>query len=52
MPRNLGLALAAGKPFDRRGRHVDGEQHRSDFIMQIACKIGAFLGLQRQQSLI
>ena len=52
VPRNFGLPLAAGEPFDRGGRHIDREQQRPDFIVQIARKIGALLRLQRQQSLI
>ena len=52
MPRNLGAPLAAGQAFDRSRRHVDGEQHRSDLIVQIPCEIGAFFRLQRQQPLV
>ena len=50
--RNLCPAVSAGKPFDGRGRHVDGKQQGSDLIMQVSREIGSLLRLQCQQSFV
>jgi hypothetical protein len=50
--RDFAGAAVAGEASDRRRGHVDGEQHRPHFIVQIARELGALFCLQCAQALV
>lgn len=50
--RDVGGSSGLHQTFNRRGGHIDGEQHRPDLVMQVACEVGALLRLQCQQPLV
>ena len=49
---DFGLSAIAGETCDRGRGHIDREQQRPDFIVQVPRQIGALFRLQRQQSLV